>query len=50
MESHVRMIQWINKNDYEIAGPISEEFIVSPIDIDNEDEHITKIIIPVKKK
>ena len=50
MESHVRMIQWINKNDYEISGPISEEFIVSPVDIDNENEHITKIIIPVKKK
>ena len=50
MESHVHMIQWINKNDYEISGPISEEFIVSPVDIDNENEHITKIIIPVKKK
>lgn len=50
MLSHVRMVQWINQNDYEIAGPISEEFIVSPIDIDNEDEHITKIIIPIKKK
>lgn len=49
MESHVRMIQWINQNDYEISGPISEEFIVSPVDIDNEAEHITKIIIPVKK-
>lgn len=48
--SHVRMVQWINQNDYEIAGPISEEFIVSPVDIDNEDEHITKIIIPVKKR
>lgn len=50
MVSHVRMVQWINQNDYEIAGPISEEFIVSPVDIDNEDEHITKIIIPVKKR
>lgn len=50
MVSHVRIVQWINQNDYEIAGPISEEFIVSPIDIDNEDEHITKIIIPIKKK
>lgn len=50
MLSHVRMVQWINQNDYEIVGPISEEFIVSPIDIDNEDEHITKIIIPIKKK
>lgn len=50
MARHVQMIQWIHQHDYEIAGPVSEEFIVSPIDIDNEDEHITKIIIPIEKK
>lgn len=50
VNSHISMIQWINQNGYELAGPISEEFIVSPVDIDNEDEHITKIIMPVKKR
>lgn len=50
VNSHISMIQWINQNGYELAGPISEEFIVSPVDIDNEDEHITKIIMPVRKK
>lgn len=50
VNSHISMMQWINQNGYELAGPISEEFIVSPVDIDNEDEHITKIIMPVKKK
>lgn len=50
VNSHISMMQWINQNGYELAGPISEEFIVSPVDIDNEEEHITKIIMPVKKK
>ena len=49
IKSHVSMIQWMNQNGYELAGPVSEEFIISPVDIDNENEHITKIIMPVRK-
>ncbi len=50
VNSHISMLQWINQNGYELSGPISEEFIISPVDIDNENEHITKIIMPVRKK
>ncbi|PRR79164.1 Multidrug-efflux transporter 1 regulator [Clostridium liquoris] len=49
MNTHIKMIQWINKNGYKIAGNISEEFIISPLDVNNVDEHITKVIIPVTK-
>ena len=42
-------MQWINKNQYKIVGPVSEEFIISPLDINNVNEHVTKIIIPVEK-
>jgi hypothetical protein len=28
---------------------VSEEFIISPLDINNINEHVTKIIIPVEK-
>ncbi|MBE6068411.1 MAG: MerR family transcriptional regulator [Clostridium lundense] len=49
INTHIEMIQWINKNGYEIAGNISEEFIISPLDVNNVDEHITKVIIPVTK-
>ncbi|GAA0181099.1 MerR family transcriptional regulator [Clostridium sediminicola] len=49
VNTHIKMIQWINKNGYKIAGNISEEFIISPIDVTNVDEHITKIIIPITK-
>lgn len=49
MQTHVRLVQWINKNQYRIVGPVSEEFIISPLDINNINEHVTKIIIPVEK-
>ena len=49
IQTHVRLVQWINKNHYKIVGPVSEEFIISPLDINNANEHVTKIIIPVEK-
>lgn len=49
VNTHIKMIQWINKNGYKISGNISEEFIISPFDVNNVDEHITKVIIPVTK-
>lgn len=49
MKSHVAVLQWMHQNNYEIAGPVSEEFIISPLDVNNEDEHVTKIIMPVTK-
>lgn len=49
IQTHVRLVQWINKNQYKIVGPVSEEFIISPLDINNVNEHVTKIIIPVEK-
>lgn len=49
MNCHIAMLQWINSNGYEVAGPISEEFIISPLDAYNENEHVTKVIIPIKR-
>lgn len=41
-------MQWINENGYKIAGPMSDMFIVSPIDTRNENEYLTKIVIPIE--
>jgi DNA-binding transcriptional MerR regulator len=49
MQSHVKLLQWIHLNGYEISGPVSEEFVVSPLDVDNEEEHVTRIIMPIQK-
>lgn len=49
VQTHVKAIRWLKQQGYLIDGPISEEYIVSPIDVSDEEEHITKIIIPIKK-
>ena len=49
IQTHVKAIRWLKQQGYMIDGPISEEYIVSPIDVSDEDQHITKIIIPIKK-
>mgnify|MGYP002753034673 FL=1 len=48
IQTHVKAIKWLNQQGYSVAGPISEEYIVSPVDINNEEDHITKIIIPIQ--
>ena len=50
VQSHIRAIKWLRQEGYAITGPVSEEYLISPVDIGNEEEHITKIIIPVKKE
>lgn len=50
IKSHVALIQWLHKENYEISGPISEVFVISPLDIEDEEKHITKIIIPIKER
>lgn len=49
MQSHVALIQWIHQNNYEITGSVSEEFIISPLDTNDENDHVTKIIMPIEK-
>lgn len=50
IHTHIKLVQWINQNQYTIIGPVTEEFIISPLDISNIAEHVTKIIIPIEKK
>ena len=49
IRSHVAVIQWINTNGYQITGPVSEEFLISPLDVNDVNDHVTKIIMPIKK-
>ncbi|NLD19772.1 MAG: MerR family transcriptional regulator [Clostridiales bacterium] len=49
VKTYVKVLQWINQNDYKVSGPVSEEFIISPVDVANENEHVTKIMVPVVK-
>lgn len=49
IQTHIKAIKWLNQRGYTIAGPISEEYIISPVDIENEADHITRVIIPIEK-
>lgn len=49
IHTHIKAIKWLNQKGYQVAGPISEEYIISPVDIGKEEDHITKVIIPVEK-
>ena len=47
-KTYIALKRWIDNNNYEICGNITEQFIISPIDTRNDDEHVTKIIVPIK--
>ena len=48
--SYIQMMKWIRHNDYTVIGPATEEFILSPLDVNDETRRVTKIIIPVEKR
>lgn len=49
MQSHVALLQWINQNGYELLiDAVSEEFVVSPLDVNDESRHVTKVIMPIR--
>lgn len=49
-EKHKNMLTRINDNGFKVTGPIAEEFLISPLDVDDSSKHVTKIIIPVEKR
>lgn len=50
VNSHIAILQWIHQNGYEVTGPTSEEYIVSPMDVTGSEARVTKIIMPIEKK
>ncbi len=49
IKTHIAILQWSHQHGYEVVGPTSEEYIVSPLDVTNNAARVTKIIMPVKK-
>lgn len=50
INTHTELLRWITENDYVLDGPICEECLVSPFDLDLQSDYITKIIAPIRKK
>lgn len=49
VNTHMMMLRWINQNGYEVNGNVSEEFMMSPIDIMEQKNQIIKVIMPVHR-
>ena len=48
VNTHMTLLRWINQHGYEVTGNVSEEFLMSPIDVLEQENQIIKVIIPVK--
>lgn len=46
-KTYIALKRWIDDNNYEVCGNVTEQFLISPIDTRNDDEHVTKIIVPI---
>ncbi len=51
INTYIRVIQWINvrSDQYKIIGYPCDFCLISQVDLENEEEHITKIVIPVEE-
>ncbi|MEL7563728.1 MAG: MerR family transcriptional regulator [Dehalobacterium sp.] len=49
LPGYLALITWIENNDYELAGPAVEEYIIGPNNTDYEENYVTRIILPIKK-
>lgn len=49
VNTHIRLLQWICNHNYEVNGYVSEQFLISPIDILEQKDQVIKVIIPVRK-
>ncbi len=49
LNTYINMLNWTTANNYEICGNCTEEFILSPFDITNDNCHVTRVLMPVKK-
>lgn len=49
-QSHLNVLRWIDSNGYEINGYLSEEYLISPFELKANENYLTKIIYPVRRK
>lgn len=46
--THLKVLRWMEQNHLEVGGKVSEEYVISPIDLKIPSGYITKIIVPIK--
>ncbi|MBQ8151828.1 MAG: MerR family transcriptional regulator [Firmicutes bacterium] len=48
IRAHLEMMRWLKINNYEVAGPTMEEYLISPFDLSTSSKYLTKIIYPIR--
>ena len=46
--THLRLLRWVECNGFSLDGKISEEYVVSPMDLCAGSGYVTKIIAPIR--
>ena len=49
VRSYITLLQWINQHGCEVLGPPAERFIISPLEVKDEGQHIVQILIPIRR-
>ena len=50
IHSHEALFQWIEKNNYEVAGNLREQFHLDDEMTDDPQEFVTEIQVPIQAK
>lgn len=48
-QSHLDILRWIDANGYKVSGHLTEEYLISPLDLNSDGNYLTKIIYPISK-
>ena len=48
IQSHLKLLRWMEEHDYKQGGSVSEEYVVSPFDLGSNENYLTKIVYPIK--
>ena len=48
VHTYISLKRWIEENELMVDGPVTERFMLSPVDLPNTEQNIVKIIVPVK--
>ena len=48
VHTYISLKRWIEEKGLVVNGPVTERFMLSPVDLPNTKSHIVKIIVPVK--
>lgn len=46
---YLTLVEWIEKNGYQIVGPAVEQYLIDPIIAESELDYVTRIVFPIEK-